>query len=189
MTSDPDTSDPATIVVADANVLINLLHVDRLGFCADLPDLSFRVPESVRQEIRRPEQRSRLDRALGTGDLQLCSITDPDDISLFADLITRLGHGEAACLVLAERNGWIVASDEEGRFRREARKRLGKNRILRTPALFVRAIQAGLITVDEADADKEILESKRFKMAFRSFRERIRHRPALKQPEGSSQGG
>lgn len=167
------TSDTQTTVVADANVLINLIHAARLGFCADLPGLSFMIPDHVLREITRPDQRSQLDRALDSGALQPCSIKHPEDMELFADLIARLGRGEAACLVLAERHGWTVASDEKGRFRREARKRIGKHRLIGTPDLFVRAIRAGLITVAEADADKELLERKRFKMAFESFRERI----------------
>jgi predicted nucleic acid-binding protein len=162
------------IVVADANVLINLMHVARLGFCSDLPGLEFMVPDHVRQEITQPGQRAELDLALESGALKLASITDPGDIGLFADLITRLGRGEAACLVLAERNGWALASDEKRRFRREAVRRIGEERLIGTADLFVRAIQAGLITVEEADADKESLASKRFKMPFPSFRAKLR---------------
>ena len=73
------------VVVTDANVLINFMHVGRLSLCAELPNLEFVVPDHVR----------------------------------------HLGRGEAACLVLAEKNGWTVASDEKGRFRREAVARIG----------------------------------------------------------------
>ncbi len=179
------TSDTQTIVVADANVLINLIHAARLGFCADLPGLSSMIPDHVCREITRPDQRSRLASELDSGALQSCSITHPEDMKLLVDLIARLGRGEAACLVLAERHGWTVASDEKGRFRREARKRLGKHRLIGTPDLFVRAIHAGLITVAEADADKELLERKRFKMAFESFREKIEV-PVASRSERSS---
>lgn len=180
------TSGTQTVVVADANVLINLIHVARLGFCADLPGLSFMVPDHVLREITRPEQRSHLDGALDSGALQLCSITHPEDVSLFTDLTVRLGRGEAACLVLAKRHGWTVASDEKGRFRREALKRVGRHRLIGTPDLFMRAIQAGLVTVDEADADKETLERKKFKMTFKSFREKLQE-PAATRPGRSSQ--
>jgi predicted nucleic acid-binding protein len=165
------------IVVADANVLINLMHVARLGFCSDLPGLEFMVPDHVRQEITQPEQRAELDSALESGVLELASITDQGDIGLFADLIRRLGRGEAACLVLAEGHGWTVASDEKRRFRREAVSRIGEDRIIGTADLFVRAIETSLITVEEADADKEALEAKRFKMPFRSFREVVQPFP------------
>ena len=161
------------IIVADANVLINLIHVARLGFCSDLPGLEFMVPDHVRQEITQPAQRAELDSALASGALELASITDPGDIGLFADLTTRLGRGEAACLVLAEKNGWAVASDERRRFRREAVHRIGEERLIGTVDLYVRAIRANLLTFEEADADKAILEKKRFKMPFRSFRDKI----------------
>lgn len=161
------------VVVADANVLVNLIHVSRLHFCSDLPGLMFMVPDHVREEITRREQRAELDQALDSGLLHLVSITDLGAISLFADLVARLGRGEAACLVLAEKHGWSVASDEKGQFRREAVGRLGETRILGTAELFVRAIDANLITVEEADADKAALERKRFRMPFRSFRDAV----------------
>ncbi len=36
------------VVVTDANVLINFMHVGRLSLCADLPNLEFVVPDHVR---------------------------------------------------------------------------------------------------------------------------------------------
>ncbi len=66
-----------------------------------------------------------------------------------------------------------MASDEKRRFRREAVGRIGADRILGTADLYIRAIRAGLIAVDEADADKAMLEDRRFKMPFGSFRELV----------------
>lgn len=171
------TPDTGTVVVADANELINFIHVSRLEICADLPRHSFMVPDHVSREIRQPDQRAQLDSALDSGALQPCSISHPEDISLFSSFIERLGRGEAACLVLATRHGWTIASDEKGRFRREAVKRLGENRLIGTPDLFLRAIRAELVTMEEADADKAILERKRFKMPFKSFREKLQATP------------
>jgi predicted nucleic acid-binding protein len=79
--------------------------------------------------------------------------------------------GEAACLALAIEKGWSIASDERRRFRREAEARIGKDRILGTADLFVLAIQTGVLTVQEADADKLRLEQQRFRMPFGSFRD------------------
>lgn len=172
-------TDPTVrIVVADANFLINLIHVARLGFCSDLPGHEFMVPDHVRQEVSHPAQRTNLDHALESGALTPVSITEPADICEFAELITRLGRGEAACLVLAERHGWTVASDEKRRFRREAVSRIGENRLIGTADLFVLAIRAGLISIEEADADKDVLASRRFKMPFRSFSEKVQATPA-----------
>lgn len=95
------TEPPFRIVVSDANVLINLMHVTRLWLFGNLPDLRLVVPDHVREEITTPEQRADLDRAVAAGLLQIASINEPDGITLFADLTLRLGRGEAACLVLA----------------------------------------------------------------------------------------
>lgn len=165
-------TDPAIqIVVSDANVLINLIHVARLDVCAALPGLKFVVPDHVREEITLPEQRATLDWAVTRGHLQMASITEPGDIALFADLTSRLGRGEAACLVLAVRNGWIVASDEKRRFRREALSRIGEERVMGTVDIYIRAIRAGVVTVEEADRDKSALEGRNFKMPLESFNE------------------
>jgi hypothetical protein len=84
-----------------------------------------------------------------------------------------MGSGEAACLALAETKGWVIASDEKKRFRREAETRLGPDRLLTTPGIFVLAIRARQMTIEEADAAKALLEQRRFKMNFTSFREVI----------------
>ena len=167
------TSPPLRVVVTDANVLINLMHVEKLDLCAKLPGLEFVIPDHVREEIKTPDHRKTLDSALDGELFRIASITEPEDIDLFADFTVHLGRGEVACLVLAIRNGWMVASDEKRRFRREATSRIGADRIIGTADLYIRAIQAGLVTTEEADADKARLEAKRFKMPFRSFREAV----------------
>ena len=174
------TAPPLKIVVVDANVLINLMHVARLDLCKVLPDLEFVVPNHVHEEIQRPAHREAFDQAVSEGLFQIVLITEPEDIELLAELTTRLGRGEAACLVLAVRHGWTVASDEKGRFRREAAKRIGKDRIIGTADLYIRAIEAGLITIQEADADKATLEARRFRMPFGSFREKAQESPVAR---------
>ena len=82
-----------------------------------------------------------------------------------------MGSGEAACLAMAETRGWLIAPDEKRRFRREVIARLGEGRLVTTAGLFVIAIRAGAISVEEADHVKEVLERHRFRIAFRSFRE------------------
>jgi hypothetical protein len=49
--------------------------------------------------------------------------------------------------------------------------RLGKGNTLTTPGLLLVAIRDGLLTVEEADAMKAKLETRRFTMPFQSFRE------------------
>lgn len=161
------------IVVADTCVLINLMHVARLELCARIPGVELVVPDHVREEITRPEEKAALAACLARGDLQIEEITDSAAVALFAELTGRLGRGEAACLAIAAEKGWMVASDEKGRFRREAQERIGKDRLLGTPDLLALAIQAGLLTIEEADKDKGVLEGHRFKMGFASFRDLV----------------
>lgn len=158
-------------VVSDANVLINLIHVARLDLCGRLPGYEFVVPDNVRDELTREGQRDLLDDALARGVLRAEAITDPGDIAQFAELTAYLGRGEAACLVLAERNGWLVLSDDKRRFRWEAERRIGADRLVGTADLYVLAIRTGLLSVEDADRDKALLEARRFRMPFASFRQ------------------
>ncbi|MBI4641295.1 MAG: hypothetical protein HY731_11405, partial [Candidatus Tectomicrobia bacterium] len=64
-------------------------------------------------------------------------------------------------------------SDEKRRFRREVNARLGQGRLVTTAGVFVLAICAGTISVEQADQAKAVLEQHRFRMAFESFRELI----------------
>jgi hypothetical protein len=73
-------------------------------------------------------------------------------------------------LALAQQRGWRVASDEGGAFRREAEQRLGPGRLVNTPGLLLSAIRAGVLTVEEADQAKAVLEQHRFRVRFKSFR-------------------
>lgn len=163
-------SEPSRVIVADANVLINFIHVGQLALLAALPGYEWVVPEDVVAEITDPIQRERLDQAIGAGQLRIETLTDPDDLVQYADLRRVLGRGEAACIVLAARKGWLVASDEKGRFRREAMARLGSG-LVNTAGLFVAAIRAGIVSVEEADAAKSTLEQHRFRLPFASFRD------------------
>lgn len=161
------------IIVTDANVLINLMHVDRLDLLGRIPAHEFVVPDHVREELTVPGSRERLDDAIRSGTLKLALLEDLDAISVFVDLIRHIGRGEAACIALAAQHGWSIASDEKRRFRREAVARLGEGRVIGTPDVFVLAIRAGLVTSDDADADKGVLEQHRFKMTFASFRDLV----------------
>lgn len=165
------------VVVTDSNVLINLMHVSRLDLLEHIPGHEFVIPDHVREEIFHPNERPALDAAIGGGVLKLEAITDLDSLTLFAELLVHIGRGEAACIALAVKSGWSIASDEKRRFRREALARVGSDRLLGTPELFILAIQAGLITVDEADADKRVLERRKFKMPFESFGELLKECP------------
>lgn len=155
----------------DANVLINLMHVSRLGLLAKIPNHEFVVPEHVREEITIPEQRATLDAAVSDGWLKVEVISDLGTITMFTELLAHIGRGEAACIAIAAKEGWYIASDEKKRFLREAEARVGVGHFITTADMFVLAIKAGLLTVEEADADKLTLEGRRFKVSFASYRE------------------
>jgi predicted nucleic acid-binding protein len=164
-------SKPTRVVVTDANVLINLMHAGRLDLLGALTAFEFVVPDHVVAEITVPVQRQALEIALTTGALSKQSITDPRELAAYAELRRIMGSGEAACLAMAEARGWLIASDEKRRFRREVLARLGEGRLVTTAGLFVIAIHAGAISVEEADQVKELLQRHRFRMTFSSFRD------------------
>lgn len=158
-------------VVVDANVLINLAHLDRLDLLGSLEGFDFVIPQEVRQEVTSAEARARLDGALSLGHLRETGLEGLETLTLFADFLQIMGQGESACLALATMRGWYIASDEKRAFLREAQRHLGPGRILNTPGLLLLAIRRRLLTVEQADEAKAILERCRFRMAFGSFRE------------------
>jgi predicted nucleic acid-binding protein len=166
-------SNPPRVVVTDANVLISLMHAGRLDLLGALTAFEFVVPDHVVAEITVPAQRQALEIALTRSALSKQSITDPRELATYAGLRRIMGSGEAACLAMAEARGWVIASDEKRRFRREVIARLGEGRLVTMAGLFVIAIRAGAISVEEADQVKELLQRHRFRMTFRSFRELV----------------
>jgi predicted nucleic acid-binding protein len=164
---------PASIVITDTSILINLSHTGHLALLGKLDSLQFVVPDEVLAEVTQPEQIRIVEAALADGFLKRESICTLPELALFAELSQVLGSGEAACLAIAACRGWIVACDEKRVFLREARTRLGEGRILNTVGIYVLWIRSGLLSVEEADQAKHVLEANRFKTAFSSFGEVI----------------
>lgn len=163
---------PETIVVTDANVLINLIHADLLALLADLPPYRFVVPDHVVNEITYASQRKKLKAAIAAGSPAVVSITDTDALAIFSDLVQVMGRGEAASLALAETMGYHIACDEKkGPFRRESLRRLGEESILGTQSIILHAVRTQRITLERADEAKAMLEANRFWMDFGSFRD------------------
>jgi predicted nucleic acid-binding protein len=148
-----------------------------VGLLGRLPGFAFVVTPDVLSEIVQPDQKQQVDAALAAGMLRIEELSSSEMLALFAELRHLMGAGEAASLALAVHKGWAVASDEKRAFRREALARLGQNRILTTPGLYLVAIRAGLLSVEEADADKSRLEARKFNMDFSSFRDLLSRRP------------
>ena len=161
------------IVLADASVLINFALAGLLEKLGALKEFSFAVPENVLAEIIDPIQRSLVEQAIDNSILALARV-EGAALQRFVELAEVMGSGESACLALAEESDdSLVASDERRLFLRTTEKLLGPGRIVTTPDLMVRLIRAGSLSVDGADEAKQLLEQKRFKMRFGSFRELV----------------
>lgn len=157
------------VVVTDANILINLIHIDRLVLLGQLTGFEFVVPPEVIQEINEAQQAVVVATALSEGIFKEEALVEIPALSLYAELVTSLGKGEAACLGLAVTKGWMIASDERKKFRREVPDRIGPDRLLNTPGLLLLAIRLGVLSIGDADAAIKVLASRRFKVKFRSF--------------------
>ena len=160
-----------TLVALDASVLINFLVIAKIGLLSSLPGFGFVVPDEVASEIKRPSQAEVLAHALDNGHLRRLGSMVPREADDFLRLNEDFGRGESACLAVAKARGWFVACDERGAFLNRAREVLGEGRVLDTPTLLMMAIDAGLITITEADELKADLEKARFTMSFGSFRD------------------
>jgi predicted nucleic acid-binding protein len=89
------------------------VHVSRLGLLAKVPNHEFVVPEHVIEEITSPEQRAALDAAICDGWLKVEIISDLGAITVFTELLAPIGRAEAACIAIAAKEGWHIASDEK----------------------------------------------------------------------------
>jgi predicted nucleic acid-binding protein len=161
------------VVVTDTNILINLTHIGRLDLLGKLPPYSFVVPEEVVREVKDSAQSEAVQRTISSGHLQIVQLTEPSELRVYADLIQILGIGEAACLTLAQCRGWLIASDERRKFSREATSRLGTGRLLNTAGILIHAIQLSVITIEEADHAKVLLEQRKFILNLASFRDAL----------------
>ena len=157
---------PITVVVTDANVLINFCHIGRLMLLGDLAPYRFMVPAEVVNEIAEPAQKADMAAALTRGVIAEVTIDSLEALALFGTLRDIMGRGEAACLALAKTEGWWLASDEKRRFRRMAIDLIGEDRIIGTETLLRHAIVIGQVSIDDADAYKALLETRRFAMPF-----------------------
>ena len=88
-----------------------------------------------------------LRRTLARNVLRQVALVEVAELRIYAELKPRLGDGEAASLALAAVYGGCIASDEKGRFRREAERLLGPGRIIRTVDLVTEALEAGTLTL------------------------------------------
>jgi predicted nucleic acid-binding protein len=169
--SGSDPPNETQFILADANVLINFLHIGQLDLLGNLSGYRFVIPEHVEMEITRKAQAAVLKRAIKKGILELTVITDIQEMADYTEFHKTLGQGESACLAIAVNRGFSIASDEKGVFRKLVLGKIGQTRLLTTPDLILTAVQSKLVTVAQADNWKAKLEMHRFKMKFLSFKD------------------
>lgn len=148
--------------MTDANVIINLIHIDRMDLLGALPPFSFVVPEEVVKEITESTQAEMIRDAICSGLLQEVRLSSIPELGIYADLVRTLGAGEAACLALAECRGWLVASDEKRAFFREASVRIGQDRIINTAGILLKGIRLNVLTVPQVASGTHALDIKRY---------------------------
>jgi predicted nucleic acid-binding protein len=158
-----------TVVITDANVIINLFHIGQLTLFDSLPPYRFRIPSEVLAEILDPAQQAAVRTCIEAGYLEEIVVDTMATLPLFAELRDMMGRGEAACLALATTGGFHIASDEKKRFKRKAIELIGEARILRTELLILEAIRRGQITVEDADGFKAILAANSYALPFKTF--------------------
>lgn len=164
-------------VIIDTSVLINFLAVDCASLLGAHPEFVFVVTDHVRSEItdHYPERHTRFQEALLEGYLLQVSVSDPDELEQFGELVKRrqLGAGECAAIAVASVRGLPLATDD-GAAIKAARNHSQGIEILTTEALVVSLIRGGLLTVEEADEIKSDWEANhRFRLKFNSFAERL----------------
>ena len=136
-----------SILVSDASVLINDRSIDRMDLIAAV-SYEFMVTDHVADEISEvyPEQQVRYQAALDRGAVAQVSLTDPDELKLFAMLAAsgRLGKGECSAITCAIHRGYVLAIDDRCATREaEARSDL---EIVATQDLIVSMIMTRIYT-------------------------------------------
>lgn len=158
-------------VATDTCILLNLLRVNRLDLLALLPPYIFCAPPEVIAEVEYPDQRQAVEDAIQRKWLHITRLEDPTELETYTKANELLGSGESACLALAIRRNWVLATDDTKGAKWRKMISVPGIQVLNTPGIILLAIRVGQLTVEQADAIKATLEQYRFKMGFDSFRE------------------
>jgi predicted nucleic acid-binding protein len=155
-------------------VLVNFLAIDRVDLLVGLASHRFHITAHVRGEVTYPNQVASLNAAIHSGQLSELPTGNLAELATFAGLTTTLGVGESAAIAAAQHRTMLVAVEDRSA-RRTAESLVGQHNVLGTVDLMVRIIQAGQLTVAEADAIKRDWETNhRFALPqFNSFAEQL----------------
>jgi predicted nucleic acid-binding protein len=158
-------------VSTDACILINLLRAHRLDLLGAVPPYVFCVPTEALREITHPDQQARLQEALDRGWIQETRMEAIEELQIFTQANEQLGSGESACLALAQTRTWILGTDDSKGVKWRKVISASGIQVLNTPGILLLAIRQGVLTIDQADEIKALLEANRFRMGFASFRD------------------
>jgi predicted nucleic acid-binding protein len=146
------------IVVADTSVLINFLRIDRMDLIGHHPQ-RFLATDHVEAEITSdyPDQRTRYQAAVVSGQLDTCSVVDPDEVTLFLRLRPgeRLGAGECSAIAVAINRKYPIAIDDDRAVKRAVREMGAKLEVVKTVDVIVTLIRTGVLNTDAADQIKD----------------------------------
>jgi predicted nucleic acid-binding protein len=160
-------------VSTDACILINLLRAHRLDLLGAVPPYVFFIPKEALGEITYPDQQAELQEALDRGWIQETRLEAIAELQIFARANEQLGSGESACLALAQARNWILGTDDSKGAKWGKVISASGIQILNTPGILLLAIRQGVLTIEQADEIKTLLEASRFRMGFASFRDLV----------------
>jgi predicted nucleic acid-binding protein len=162
------------LVLLDSSVLINFLVIGRLDLLVGHPSYRFSVTGHVRHEILDGNQRRTLRAALRREDFEVTIVDGPDELHIFGELSRSmtLGAGECAVIAAAKHRGLLVGIDDKVA-KRTATQHLGAAPVLDTVKIICSLIEAGTITVREADKFIRTWSRNSFTPAIRTFAELI----------------
>lgn len=160
-------------VATDTCIVINQLRVGRIDVLGALPGFVFHVPAEVIAEIEDPDQKQAMQEAIDRGWIRGTKLEDPAELQTFARANAQLGRGESACIALAEKRGWVLATDDSKGAKWKKVIAAPGIQLLNTPGIILLAIRKGVLTIQQADEVKDALEKNKFKMGFNSFGELV----------------
>lgn len=158
------------VIVLDTTVLLNLGNIDRFSLLPRMADIDFVYLDEALREIVHGDAVPRFEAACREGLIAEATLSDVAGLALFAQLRRQVGLGEAQALAYAHSSGAILATDDKRRpFPMLAAQHLPAGRIVGTIDLYLCLIERGLVSVQEADADKAALAQRRFAMKHATF--------------------
>lgn len=156
------------IIVADTNVIINFLNINRLDLISKHSH-QFIITDHVIDEIIK--HKTIIQQAAKEGVVREVRLESDEEVKLFAkfESAERIGRGECSAIACAIYNGHKLAIDDK-RAITEAKKASPNIEILKTEDLIISMISEQLLSAREADKIKALWESKhKFRLPFKSF--------------------